>query len=265
MMNIDILVMAGGSAPSWAHPPVENKALISVHGKPCIQWVLDAIIAAQKNPEIKKQFSIRSILLGTDVLQNQGIAEQFDAYVSSPETNRLSDNVRLGMEASKGEYILIVTGDIPCIEMGHLRSLLSPIQDYPNADLFVPIIEKSSVDQLFPGSHRTYGKIKEGSVKVANCFLIRKDGFPKIDAIMNQFIENRKSVIKLAFHFGILNLLKLIVTKSISIPELEKAFLKASGIQVKGFFTEYAQLAVDIDKQSDIHDIETYFTKRGGV
>ncbi len=265
MRNIDILVMAGGSAPSWADPPVDNKALISVHGKPCIQWVLDAILTMQKNPEIKKQFSIHSILLGTDVLQNQGITDQFDTYVSSPETNKLSDNVRLGMKASQGEYTLIITGDIPCIEMEHLQSLLSPIQDYPDIDLFVPIIEKSSVDQLFPGSHRTYGKIKEGSVKVANCFLIRKDGFPKIDAIMNQFIENRKSVIKLAFHFGIFNLIKLVVTKSISIPELEKAFLKASGIQVKGIFTEYAQLAVDIDKQSDIDDIETYFSKRGGV
>lgn len=265
MMNIDILVMAGGNAPSWACPPVANKTLIPVYGKPCIQWILDSIVAVQKNPDVKKQFSIHSILLGTDVLQNQGIADQFDSYVSSPETNRLSDNVRLGMQASQGEYILIITGDIPCIEMEHLQSLFSPIQEYPDADLFVPIIEKSSVDRLFPGSHRTYGRIKEGSVKVANCFLIRKDGFPKIDAIMNQFIENRKSVIKLAFHFGILNLLKLIVTKSISIPELEKAFMKASGIQVKGFFTEYAQLAVDIDKQSDIHDIETYFTKRGGI
>jgi GTP:adenosylcobinamide-phosphate guanylyltransferase len=265
MMNIDILVMAGGSAPSWAHPTVPNKALISVHGKPCIQWVLDAIVAAQKNPDVKKHFTLRSILLGTDILQNQGISDQFDTYISSPEKNKLSDNVRLGIQSSQGEYILIITGDIPCIEMEHIQSLLSPIKDNPDIDLFVPIVEKSSVDQLFPGSHRTYGKIKEGSVKVANCFLIRKDGFSKIDAIMNQFIENRKSVIKLAFHFGIINLLKLMVTKSISIPELEKAFLKASSIKVKGFFTEYAQLAVDIDKQSDIQDIETYFSKRGGV
>jgi CTP:molybdopterin cytidylyltransferase MocA len=265
MMNIDILVMAGGGAPSWAYPPVPHKALIPIHGKPCIQWVLDAIVAAQKNPDLKKRFTLRSILLGTDTLQNQGISDQFDTYISSPETNKLSDNVRLGVHASRGEYILIITGDIPCIEMEHIQFLLSPIKNNPDIDLFVPIVEKSSVDQLFPGSHRTYGKIKEGTVKVANCFLIHKEGFSKIDAIMDQFIENRKSVIKLAFHFGIINLLKLIVTKSISVPDLEKAFFKASGIKVKGIFTEYAQLAVDIDKQSDIHDIEIYFSKRGGV
>jgi CTP:molybdopterin cytidylyltransferase MocA len=264
-MTIDILVMAGGSDPQWYQPPIENKALIPVHGKPCLEWIAEAIQNVKNNPAISQQFPMHTILLGTKILQEKGFHKHFDTFVLTPKSTTLSDNVRLGMEQVKGDVVLIITGDIPCIRAEHIIDLLKELQETDGIDIYVPIIEKSSVDNHFPGSRRTYGKIKEGSVKIANCFMIRQSAFSKVDAIMNQFIESRKSVLRLAFHFGFLNLLKLLITKSISIPELEKAFYKASGICVKGILTDHAQLAVDIDKASDIEDIEKYFQKRGNV
>ena len=184
-------------------------------------------------------------------------------FVETPENNKLSDNVRAGMKACKGDFIVITSGDIPCIDEKVLYRLIDKIEQYKEYELIVPLIQKESVESLFPGSKRTYAKIKEGYVKIANAFIVQKTAYPKLEIIMNSFIENRKSIFKLALSFGLINLLKLFLFKTISVQQLEKTLLKATGINAKGYFTQDAQLAVDLDKESDLEDIIKYFEKRG--
>ncbi|MDD4615194.1 MAG: NTP transferase domain-containing protein, partial [Caldisericia bacterium] len=163
-MHIDILVMAGGSEPQWYHPPIENKTQIPIHGKACLEWIADAIQNSKTDTAVSQTYTIRTILLGTRALETKKNLSLFDTFVLTSEDNLLSDNVRLGMEAVQGEYVLLVTGDIPCIRAEHIHNILHQLQENDTVDIYVPIVEKSAIEDRFPGSHRTYGKIKEGSV-----------------------------------------------------------------------------------------------------
>ncbi|MCK5848830.1 MAG: NTP transferase domain-containing protein [Caldisericia bacterium] len=252
--SIDFLIMAGGTSPEWHKPSISNKVLIPILQVPCIKWVLNAF----NNSTNQFSSDINTVLVGTRSLKLEGFTSQCSTFVEVPQTNKLSDNVRTGMEACNGEFVVMTSGDIPCINTQVISNLLINIEKFKDFDLIIPLITKESVEALFPGSQRTYVKIKEGNVKIANAFIVKRSAFHKLEKIMNSFIENRKSVFKLALSFGLINLLKLFIFKSISVEQLEKAFFKAVDINVKGYFTVDAQLAVDLDKESDINNLTEY-------
>lgn len=254
--NIDFLIMAGGSSPEWYKPVIANKVLIPILKVPCIKWVLNSFKKSIDQNILSS--NIKTVVVGTKLLEQEGIKSLCSTFVEVPQTNKLSDNVRAGIEACNGEFVVMTSGDIPCINTQVISNLVSNVEKFSNFELIVPLIKKESVEALFPGSKRTYVKIKEGNVKIANAFIVKKSAFPKLEKIMNSFIENRKSVFKLALSFGIINLLKLFIFKSISVEQLEKAFFKAVDIDTKGYFTSDAQLAVDLDKESDIKDLTEY-------
>ncbi len=263
-MKIDFVVMAGGSSPEWYTPAIPNKALIPIHQKPSIEWILSAISSGiQLAKNTYPQLHCNTIVVGTKALRNSAWDKYIDTFVEVPEDNKLSQNVREGFFPVNGDYTIVLTGDIPCIEGGMIQELVHQCQKEAPFDLAVPLIRKEDVEKTYPGSKRTYGKIQEGHVKIANCFFIKTSVIPKIEEMMDSFIENRKNLVKLVFSFGLIPLFKLFVSKSISIPQLETVFTKTFHLHAKGFFTSYPQLAVDIDKQSDIQDIENYFKTRG--
>ena len=159
----------------------------------------------------------------------------------------LMKGVASGTDDAK-EYVSLISG------LDNLRVLATE-----NASIAAQM--KSKVKSYLKSSNLSElmsVKDKEGNVKIANAFIIKKSAFPKLEKIMDSFIENRKSVFKLALSFGLINLLKLFVFKSISVEQLERAFFKAVDINVKGYFTQNAQLAVDLDKESDIEDLTKY-------
>jgi CTP:molybdopterin cytidylyltransferase MocA len=250
--SLDIVILAGGplSVLEEDSPPI-HRSLIPIHGKTVLEYMIEAV----RKAGICKQL----ILIGSEAITASPYASMADQYISVPESSKLSDNFRKSTRQSTASHIMIMGGDIPGINATILAKLYELIQEYRDKDLLAFVVTRESVEASFPGSHRTYGKIKEGRAKVGNALVLRQEALDKLDPLIDKFTKNRKSVIKLAFSFGIINIIKMAIFKNISIPQLEKAFKKSTGIDAKGILTPYGELAVDIDKSSDITDMENYF------
>lgn len=255
-IKIDFLILAGGSAPEWytGDPLVANKCLIPILGKPMISYILDTLNAFEKPHG--------TILLGTKALVDAGFDKKVTQFVLTPETNKLSDNVRIGIKSSQADYVIILTGDTPALQQNTLEDLYESVETFPKQDLLVFVVTKPDVEASFPGSKRTYGKIKEGLAKVGNAIALNRNAFPKLDPLIDKFTKSRKSVILLAFSFGIGNILKMLIFKNLSLPELEKALLRATGLDAKAILFPHGEIAVDLDKPSDFNDLETYLRNK---
>ncbi|HOJ15562.1 MAG TPA: NTP transferase domain-containing protein [Caldisericia bacterium] len=255
-MKIDFLVLAGGGNPDWTEKEfsAEHKNLIDICGKPSISYVLDAI----KNS--KNEGSI--ILVGTSILEKAGFSNWVDKFIGVEPNQSLAENVRIGEKAATGDFIVIMGGDIPGITHETINAIVDNINNYSNYEFIVFVVTKDEIERKFPGSKRTYGRIKEGLSKVGNLLAIRRDSLPKLDPLIDKYTAGRKSLISLAFSFGIFNIIKLLITGSTSIPDLEKIFLKTTGLNAKGIVFPYGEIGVDIDKPSDVYDIRNYYSRR---
>jgi CTP:molybdopterin cytidylyltransferase MocA len=255
-LSADILILAGGDAPEWykGETKVLNKCLIPILGKPMISYILETLKSFHK-PH-------KTILLGTQPLQDAGVDQLADQFINTPPANKLSDNIRAGLKACNAEYIVILTGDTPALSIGALDDLYQSIETFPKKDLLVFVVTKPDVDLQFPGSKRTYGKIKEGPAKVGNAMILHRNAIPKLDPLIDTFTINRKSVFRLALSFGIWNIIKLFLLKSLSLPELEKALLKSTGLDAKAILFPHGEIAVDLDKASDYNDLETFLRRQ---
>jgi molybdopterin-guanine dinucleotide biosynthesis protein A len=255
-ITCDILILAGGDAPQWyeGEPKVPNKCLVPILGKPMITYILETLKTFSK-PH-------KTILLGTQSLLDAKVDKLADQFVLTPVTNKLSDNIRAGIKNCTADYVIILTGDTPALSTGALDDLYQSIETFPKKDLLVFVVTKPDVDILFPGSKRTYAKIKEGLAKVGNAMVLQRNAMQKLDPLIDSFTTNRKSVFRLALSFGIGNIIKLFLFKSLSLPELEKALLKSTGLDAKAILFPHGEIAVDLDKASDFADLETYLRRQ---
>lgn len=247
----DIIVLAGGKSPKWysKDPSIKNKCLIPVHGKPVLFWVLRAL-------QIIPKEEIHVHLIGTSSIQEAGLDIMTDFFHLVPEESTLSSNVKLGIEKTKEDQLVFISGDIPAITPLCIRDLLKLFEQYPSAQLLLPIILKDDVERRFPGSKRTYAKIKEGYAKVGNSILLHRNACDKILPLIDSFTNNRKSLLGLAWSFGIGTILKLFLLKQIAIKPLEKAFHRKLHLVAKGPLFPHAEIAVDLDKMKDYEDLE---------
>ncbi len=252
--TLDILILAGGplSEVIEGQPPV-HRSLMEVHGKSVLEHMIDAV----RQSGICNQL----IVIGSEMVTASSIPSKADTYIAVEASSKLSENFRKGTAKSEASHILIIGGDIPTLHADILVQLNQLVLEHKEKDLLAFVVLKEAVEQSFPGSQRTYGKIKEGRAKVGNSILVRRDALSRLDPLIDKFTKNRKSVLKLAFSFGILNIIRLALLKNISIPQLEKAFKKSTHLDVKGIIVPFGELAVDIDKASDIASIENYFRR----
>jgi len=251
-MKIDFLILAGGDTPEWIinNEGVKHKCLININNKPALVHIIDAIKNTNKEHNI--------VLVGSPALKEAGIDKLVNTFIEVDQENTLADNVRCGFKETSGDYVVLLSGDIPGVTSYTFKIIDEMINGASDYELIVPIITKSEIESKFPGSKRTYAKIKEGKVKIGNFLSIRKSSFIKLDPLINKYTEGRKSLLKLILSFGVWNLIKLLIMGSLSIPELEKILLKTTGINAKGIIVPLGEVGVDLDKESDLQDLRNY-------
>ena len=149
-----------------------HRSLICVQGKTVLEHMVGAIRQAGICREL--------IIIGSDAITASPYASLADQYIAVPESSELSDNFRKSTRTCKASHIMIMGGDIPAINEEILGKLYELIVEYQEKDLLAFVVTKESVEASFPGSHRTYGKIKEGRAKVGNALVIRQEALSKI-------------------------------------------------------------------------------------
>jgi molybdopterin-guanine dinucleotide biosynthesis protein A len=247
---IDAVVLAGGvpgpDDPLYEASGGNPKALMDVAGKPMIQWVLDALSGASTVDRVH--------VVG---LQDPGGLQCSRPLAFFPDHGGLLANVKAGLgiasQHSPSDHCLLVSADVPAIrpEMIDWR-VKSALADA--ADIDYAVVDRRTMERRFPGSNRSYLKLKDVEVCGGDVNVVRVDVAAR-EELWERIIAARKNVFKQAMLLGFDTLL-LILLRRLTLAKAEQLVSARLGLRGRVRLSPYAELAMDVDKPHQLAIIE---------
>jgi molybdopterin-guanine dinucleotide biosynthesis protein A len=258
---VKAVVLAGGGAdpgdPLYALSKGLPKALLPIAGKPLLQWVVDALVAARTVDRI--------VVVGLDA--GCGIAFPGDTMFV-PDSGSLLGNVKAGAIAATGgvdpsEKVMIVSSDIPAISPSMVDWLVAQVLETDD-DLYYLTIDRAVMDIRYPGSGRSFIKFRDREICGGDITTIRPAAFLGDGNIWKRLTEGRKSAAALASAIGI-DVLVLFLLRRLTVAEAARK--ACSRLHIRGRVIEcpYPELGMDVDKPFQFDMVQRDLLGRGGA
>ena len=242
---MDAIVTAGGiplpEEPLYDATRGQPKALVDVAGKPMVQWVLDALTESKVVDNV--------IIVG--LTEKSGLkCGKMMYYVSNQ--GKMVENLQAGARKvleinKKAVYALLVSSDIPAIT-GEMVDWLVNTAMQTKLDVYYNLIRREVMEKRFPGSKRTWTKLKDmevcgGDMNIASLKLLTAEDTDIWEKITN----SRKSPLKQAALIGF-NTAFLLLTGQLSLQKAETNIMDRLDIRGKAIVCPYAEVGMDVDK-----------------
>lgn len=243
-MKMNAIVTAGGipqpGDPLYSYSNGDSKALIDVAGKPMVQWVLDALGDAKMVDEV--------ILIGLSA--KSGLTCKKPVHYISNQ-GRMLANIVTGVNKSlelnpKGEYILIVSSDIPALK-GDMVDWLVKTSMQTKEDIYYGVCPRDVMETRFPSSKRTFTKLSDMEVCGADVNIVHYSMATEHLDTWEQLIGNRKSPLRQAAIIGLGTAFKYL-TGQYTLNDLVKAVTRRIGITGRAIIWDRAEPCMDVDK-----------------
>lgn len=250
---MDVVMTAGGRPRPgdslYAMTQGEYKALLDLNGKPLIQWVLDALNGSTKigsivivglppNPTLKSAKPLT-------FLEDQG------DLLSNIKTGGLE---LLRQNPATGPF-LVVASDVPGATPAMLDWLVDKVQETEH-DLYYFVVERRVMEKRYPGSKRTFLRLKDAEVCGGDIHAGRATVLRETNPIWERLIESRKNPLKQAWLLG-LDTLFMILFRQWTVAEVEKSVSRRVGLNGHVIVCPYAELGMDIDKPFQYEIVKT--------
>jgi CTP:molybdopterin cytidylyltransferase MocA len=260
MKTVDAVVTAGGiPAPGEPLYPLtqgQSKALLSMGGRPMVQWVLDALAGAQ---------TIRTVVVVGLSPDDAPLAfPRRLGYV--PNQGSMLGNVEAGVKWLLAEdpattHALIVSSDIPTILPAHVDWNVSTSLETDH-EAYYSLISDTDMERRFPGARRSYFKLKEGRFCGGDMNLFRTSLVGHYHPAWRGLVDARKSVLKQAGLVGLGTLLRLVLGQ-MSIAGAERTVEQRLGMRGRGLCCPYAETGMDVDKPHQYELVRRDLEARG--
>ncbi len=236
-MKIDVVVMAGGKGISEGQ--VQTKSLLLLDGKPMVLYILKVL---------RESELIGKIILSASSEVGEIVQGWYDVQVE--QSDRMVDNLLNSIKETSSEHVLVASSDVPLVNKTHLEWFVKEAIA-TNADLVMPYSDKETILQAFPCAKRTFSKLKEGVFTLGNLALIKHSIPYNFVDLFYKVEKFRKNPLKLATLLG-WNLILRYVLGILSVEEIEKRASEIIKCKVKGLLSPYPEIAMDVDKPSDL-------------
>jgi len=239
-MKVDVVVLAGGDG-AVIDPTCRFKGLLPIAGKPMVEWVAAAARSAETVAEV-------AVVVPT--------AEDLGSWADTVDKLVVSDgsfiqNVMAGVRAFRNDrHVLITTGDLPALTA-------EAIDDYvrrsvaSGADFTYPLVRRDDVLRQFPGSQRTFVRLKDGPVTGGNMMLVNPALVERNAEIGERLFETRKSALRMARVIGFRFAWKLAIG-TLEVHEVEAKLGELLGGSGAAIYTSHASIGADVDKPADV-------------
>lgn len=252
---IDALVLAGAanSGKLKEASPETAEALIEVHGRPMIWYVVTTLLASERIGRV--------LVVGPPELAQVDFGET-ERVEFAPSGEHMIDNMLRGIERLKGgRQVLIVTSDIPLLTVEAVDDFITRCES-ESADLYYPIVSKEANEAKYPGVQRTYVHLKEGTFTGGNLALVSPEVMTRAKSLIEQAFAMRKKPLQLARLLGFRFILKLLARR-LSVREIEARVASILGCNGMAVVSPYPELGIDIDKPSDLELVESVLPPPG--
>ena len=218
----------------------DPKAMIDVAGKPMVQWVLDALNEAKEVNEI--------IMIGLSAKTELPCKKPIH-YVSNQ--GRMLANIVAGVDKAlelnpATDYVLVVSSDIPTITGEMVDWLIKTCMETKD-DLYYGVCPRDVMEDRFPGSKRTYTRLKDIDLCGADINITHIRMATEHLDLWEQLIGNRKSPMRQATLVGLDTFWK-VLTRSVTLDDLAEHVCKRLGIKGRAIVWDHAEPCMDIDK-----------------
>lgn len=241
---MDALVLAGGipqpDEPLYAYSNGGSKALIDIAGKPMVQWVLDALGEARQVDNV--------IVIGLS--PKSGVTCKKPLHFISNQ-GRMLANIVAGVTKSleldkKTRYVLVVSSDIPALKPEMVDWLVDTCMQTKD-DLYYGVCPREVMEARFPGSKRTYTRLKGIELCGADINITHVRMATEHLDMWESLIGTRKSPLKQASIIGLGTLFQ-VLTRTITLEDLVEKVCKRIGIKGRAIIWPHAEACMDVDK-----------------
>jgi GTP:adenosylcobinamide-phosphate guanylyltransferase len=259
MRSMDAVVMAGG-IPREGEPLFEltegrSKALLPVAGKVMVQWVLDALSAAQGVGRV--------VVVGPEggLVYPRGLH-----YV--PNHGEYLDNVLAGVRRIRelnpwARHLLIISADIPAVTAQHIDWVIAQAEER-DEDFYYCVIDRQAMEASFPGCRRTFFRLRDREVCGGDLAVVRTSVFDTEAGVWQRLSEARKSRWRMAAAIGPSVLLRFLLGR-LSVEQAERLASRRLGIRGKALNCPYPEVGMDVDKPFQLDLVEEALRRRGAA
>ncbi len=239
-MKVDVVVLSGGEG-AIIDPEVSVKGLVPIAGRPMIDWVIDALRAAE---------TVAEIALVVPSADDLGAwADKVDRLVVSDAS--FIDNAIAGAEQfDSGRHVLGATGDLPALTPEAVDDFVTQSLN-AGAEFSYPLIRAEDMESQFPGSERTYVKVAGGRVTGGNLVVCSAELLKRNHDIGQRLFETRKSPVAMARVIGIPFIFKYLSGR-LRVEDVERKMEQLLGARCAAIYTSYASIGADVDKPIDV-------------
>lgn len=248
-MEVEAILLGGqDELEDWVKEEgVPHKALLQIGSKRMIDWVIDSL---RGTPQIKKL-----ILIGDKEIFKDYI-NKVDIFLE--DTHDFVLNLMKISDVVSYSYSLITPIDVPLITSEIYEKTLNYCFNFcPDCYLYVLVNNKKDVDENYPGTKRTYWKLKGGYFKMGNIFLIRKELYPKAIEFGKLVFEARKSPFRLASLFPLWFIIKAALHQA-TLSDCEKVVVDKIKLKGRAVPIPYPEIAIDVDKKEDLEFVRRH-------
>ena len=241
---MDAVITAGGipkpEDPLYAYTQGKSKALLDIAGKPMVQWVLDAVSASKNIDNI--------VIIGLEQ-DSPLVCEKPITYI--PNQGGMLDNVRVSIHKvaemnPEADHVMMVSSDIPALTT-EMVDWAVHTADAHEADFYYNLITREVMETRYPGSNRSYVKLKDVEVCGGDMNVVRVAAATGNDELWQKLINSRKNAFKQAAMFGYGTLFLLLIRR-LSLEDAVPRIEKQLGIKGRPVLCPYAEIAMDVDK-----------------
>lgn len=237
---VDAVVLAGGDG-AVLDPACRFKGLLPIAGRPMVEWVLDALNAAETVHEV-------AVVVPT--------AENLGAWVDRAgklvvSNGSFVDNIIAGAGAFRADRkVLLVTGDIPALTPGAVDSFVRQSMA-TGAQATYPLIRENDMIEQYPGSERTFVRLADGKVTGGNMMLIDPQLLDRNREIGGRIFATRKNPLAMARVIGVRFVVRLVLGR-LTAAEVEAKLGELIGGTGAAVYTSEASIGADVDKPVDV-------------
>ncbi len=245
---MDCIVVAGGVPQEedllYEYTQGKPKALLDMNGRTMLERVVDALQSAQQVEDVIV------VGLGSDM------GQQFKRPVHHlPGQGRLISNTIAGVDwilqhKPDTKAILASSADIPLLTGEIVDAIIDVCKPFDHG-LYYSFVAKETMETRFPGSKRTFTKLKGVEVAGGDIGIIQPDIIEANRELWTALSNARKHAWQLARAVGIGVLFKLL-TRQLSITDIENLAARLTGRPMKVLLNPYAEMAMDGDKPHQV-------------
>lgn len=255
---MDAIVTAGGKpAPQdslFSYTQGGYKAMLEMAGKPLIQWVLDALDEASQIDHV--------VVVGLPLMIDLNCKKLIKVL---PGEGNIVDNLIVGGKellkiGTSHPVALAVSSDLPGItaEMVNwsVQQIMSSLHDF-----YYFVVERTLMEATFPGSRRTYLRLKDMEVCGGDINGIRLDVMNNPNPVWKKLIESRKNPLQQASILGLDTMLGVML-RMLTLAEAEKQFSQRLHMHGHAIPSAYAEIGMDVDKPFQFEIMRKFLEKR---